>query len=169
MESPLKYFLLICISLFATADIVEMEDGTCYEKKGKMHYIVPCPTAKRPENGQKSQEVQPEGLQKREKCIFRIGEYQLHYIRPEQDPDSGVSCIDAQHFIGKINPGYDKSLKQNKKYIGKLIVRRALSTCRVEIYYGDFITIGLMSGDRLMCDSFMVDLPRIANTGKRRY
>ena len=160
---------MICISLFATADIVKMEDGRCYEQKGKMHYIVPCPTVKSHEAGQESQKVQVSGPQKGEACVFRMGEYQLRYIRPKQNPEGGVSCIDAEHFIGKINPGYDTSLKINKKYIGKFIVKRALSTCKVEIYYGDFITIGLMSGDRLMCDSFMVDLPRIANGGKRRY
>ena len=158
----LKYFLILCISLFALADIIEMEDGTCYEQKGKMNYIVPCPSKKSPEAAQQAQEMQTAEPKEGGKCLFRMGEYQIHYLKPERDPDSGVSCIDAQQYVGRINLGYDKSLKINKKYIGKLIVRRALSTCNVEIYYGDFITIGLMSGDRLMCDSFMVDLPRIA-------
>jgi len=150
------------------ADIVKMEDGTCYEQKGKMHYIVPCPSKKSHEPTEEPQGAHAVNPEEGNQCVFRMGEYQIRYVKPERDPESGVSCIDAQQYIGRINLGYDTSLKVNKKNIGKLIVKRALSTCNVVIYYGDFITVGLMSGDRLMCDNLMVDLPRIVNGGKRR-
>ncbi len=161
----MKYFLFLCISLFAFAEIVEMDDGTCYEQKGKMLYVAPCPSHKRaeaavesqPQPEQESSVPEPKG-----ECFFRLGEYQVKYLKPSNGQGEGVSCIDAQHYIDRINLGYDSSLKKNKKYIGKMIIKRALSQCNVEIYYGDFITIGLMSGDRLMCDDFMVDLSSMA-------
>ena len=154
----MKYFLFVFITLFAFADIVEMEDGTCYEQRGKMNYIAPCPSKKPPEPAQESQSDQTVEPQQKGKCLFRLGEYQVQYLKPSKTESGGVSCVDAQQYIDRINLGYDSSLKKNKKYIGKMIVKRALAQCNVEIYYGDFITIGLMSGDRLMCDDFMVDL-----------
>jgi hypothetical protein len=85
--------------------------------------------------------------------VFRLGEFEITYLKPKKG--DGVSCVDAQHYIPRLNLGYAPSLKPNKKTIGRLVVKRALSTCKVEIYYGDFITVGLMSGDRLMCDDLM--------------
>jgi len=163
LEHLLKYFLFIFITLFAFADIVELEDGTCYEQRGKMNYIAPCPSKKPPEPVQESQPYQADvEPQQKGECLFRLGEFQVQYLKPRKGEGEGVSCVDAQHYIDRINLGYDTSLKKNKKYIGKMIVKRALAHCNVEIYYGDFITIGLMSGDRLMCDDFMVDLSSMA-------
>ena len=161
----LKIILLLSLSFFAFADIVKLEDGSCYEQRGKMNFVVPCPSKRSPEPEQRRSTQRQIEEQESGRCLFRLGMYQVEYLKPEGGRAEGVSCIDAQHYIDRINLGYDPSLKKNKKNIGKLIVKRALSHCRVEIYYGDFITIGLMSGDRLMCDDFMVDLPSI---GRRR-
>ncbi len=146
----MKTILFLLSAIVANAEIIKMDDGTCYERKGKMNYIVPCPS-KKPAKSDTAETAQaPDG-----ECVFRVGEYEMRYIEPRPEEGEGVSCIDAQHYIDRVNLGYDKSLKINKKKIGRLIARRALSKCNVELYYGDFLTVGIMSGDRLMCDDLM--------------
>ena len=149
----MKYYLILIFMVFTNAEIVKMDDGNCYEKKGKMNFIVPCPVEKKQQPKNDTGGMQPN--QNSGKCTFRVGTYEIEYVKPEKG--EGVSCVDAQNYIHSVNLNYDKSLKKNKKNIGKLIVKRALSKCNVDIYYGDFITIGLMSGDRLMCDDLMAD------------
>ena len=151
MENILKFSLFFFISIFVYAEIVTMEDGTCYERKGKMNYIVPCVKEKTPETPDPMPSVK-----KNKKCLFRIGEYEVQYLEPQSKSDNTISCSDSRHYIDTMNLGYDKSLKTNKIKIGDLIVKSGLSKCAVELYHGDFMTIGLMSGDRLMCDNFMV-------------
>ena len=157
----LKYTLFFLISLFIYAEIVTMEDGSCYERKGNMNYIVPCVTKKTPETPESVPSVE-----KNEKCLFRIGEYEVQYLKFQSKSDNTVSCGDSRHYIDTMSLGYDKSLKTNKIKIGDLVVKKGLSKCVVELYHGDFMTIGLMSGDRLMCDNFMV-YHSTANTADR--
>lgn len=162
----MKYTLFLFASLFLYAEIVTMEDGTCYERKGKMNYIVPCVKKKAPEPLASVPSVEKNG-----KCLFRIGGYEVQYLQPQKTKsDHKISCIDSRHYIDTMSPGYDKSLKANKTKIGDLVVKKGLLKCAIELYHGDFMTIGLMSGDRLMCDNFMVYHSTIgsANRGGRR-
>ena len=147
----MKFSLFLVISLFVYAEIVTMNDGSCYERKGKMNYIVPCPKKKTPEISDPMPSVE-----KNEKCLFKIGEYEVQYLKPQSQEDNTISCSDSRHYIDTMSLGYDTSLKTNKTKIGDLVVKKGLSKCAVELYHGDFMTIGLMSGDRLMCDNFMV-------------
>lgn len=161
----LKYSLFFLISLFIYAEIVVMEDGSCYERKGNMNFIVPCATKKTPETPESVSSVD-----KNEKCFFRIGEYEVQYLKPQSKNDNVISCSDSRHYIDTMNLGYDTSLKTNKTKIGDVVVRKGLSKCAVELYHGDFMTIGLMSGDRLMCDNFMIYHSTIGTVkrGRRR-
>jgi hypothetical protein len=151
----MKFLLFLVIVVSVNAKIVKMDDGSCYEREGKMNYIVPCPTKKKPEVRQEDSGAA--GIAGSGDCRFRIGTYEMRYIPPKKG--EGVSCIDAQEYIDRVNLNYDKTLKKRKKNIGTLIAKRALSKCRIDLYYGDFLTIGLMSGDRLMCDDLMADFP----------
>ena len=163
----MKYSLFFLISLLAYAEIVTMDDGICYERRGKMNYVTPC-AKKKTFNapGHSSSGALP-SVEKNEKCLFRIGEYEVQYLGIQSQSGNVISCNDSRHYIDTMNLGYDKSLKTNKIKIGDVVVRKGLSKCAVELYHGDFMTIGLMSGDRLMCDNFMV-YHSTANTGNRR-
>ncbi len=133
-----------------------MDDGSCYERRGNMNYIVPCAKKKSSEvPGQISSDA-VSSAEKNKKCLFRTGEYEVQYLKPQSKSDDTISCSDSRHYIDTMSLGYDKSLKTNKVKIGDLVVKKGLSRCAVELYHGDFMTIGLMSGDRLMCDNFMV-------------
>ncbi len=152
----MKFSLFLFISLFAYAEIVTMEDGTCYERRGNMNYVAPCVKAKTPGTPGQASSEPASSVEKNKKCLFKIGEYEVQYLKPQSQNDDTISCSDSRHYVDTMNLGYDKSLKTNKIKIGDVVVRKGLSKCTVELYHGDFMTIGLMSGDRLMCDNFMV-------------
>ncbi len=152
----MKYSLFLFISLFVYAEIVTMEDGTCYERRGNMNYVAPCVKAKTPKSPEGVSSDPASSVEKNKKCLFKIGEYEVQYLKPQSQNDDTISCSDSRHYVDTMNLGYDKSLKTNKIKIGDVVVRKGLSKCTVELYHGDFMTIGLMSGDRLMCDNFMV-------------
>ncbi|MEA3417764.1 MAG: hypothetical protein U9Q90_00015 [Campylobacterota bacterium] len=142
-------FIIFClINISAYADIVTMDDGKCYERKGSMSYIVPCP--------QEETVKQKPKADKKENCIFKIGKYSIQYLESKSKNDNNVSCDDSLQYIKTMHLVYDKSLSTNKTKIGDLVVKKGLSECNIQLYYGDFLTIGLMSGDRLSCDDFMI-------------
>ena len=152
----MKFSLFFLISLFVYAEIVTMEDGTCYERRGNMNYVAPCEKKKNSKTPDEVSFDPASPVEKNKNCLFKIGEYKVQYLKPQSQNNDIISCSDSRHYIDTMNLGYDKSLKTNKTKIGDVVVRKGLSKCTVELYYGDFMTIGLMSGDRLMCDNFMV-------------
>jgi hypothetical protein len=140
-----------------------MEDGKCYEQKGKIYYVVPCA---KPKN--LVEETGESVAAKKDKCLFKLGKYSVKYQKPQIENENIISCEDSLHYIETMTLGYDRSLKTNKIKIGDLIVKSGLSTCKVVLYYGDFMTVGLMSGDRLMCDNFMVYHATSGGVGRRQ-
>jgi hypothetical protein len=143
----MRFIIFLPIVIAAYAEIVTMDDGKCYERKGSINYIVPCPAAK--------QTADPKPpTAKKEGCTFKIGEYNIEYLKSKNG--SKLSCDDSLKYIKTMHLGYDKSLSTNKTGIGNLVVRRGLSECTIQLYSGNFLTIGLMSGDRYTCDDFMV-------------
>ncbi len=155
--------LLVSLGLGLNAEIIKMEDGTCYERQGKINYITPCPRKKNPNLkkveepigvGQAIENGQERGKSK--KCLFKIGEFSTEFLELKAEAENRISCDGSREYIDMMSLGYDTSLKNNKVKIGDLIVKKGLFRCRVGLYYGDFMTIGYMSGDRLMCDDFMV-------------
>ena len=152
--------LLFCTGLYA--EIVKMDDGSCYERKGKLNYITPCPSKKPPKETKTAQgnhTGQSAGVD--QKCLFKIGDYSAEYLKSKTADGEAVSCGDSREYIDAMSLGYDASLKKNKLKIGDVIVKKGLAKCKVELYYGDYMTIGFMSGDRLMCDDFMVHHGRL--------
>ena len=164
----MRYSLFFLISIAVYAEIVTMEDGTCYERRGNMNYVAPCKKAKTPETPGQASSDSTSSAEKNKKCLFKIGEYEVQYLKPKLQNNETISCSDARYYIDTMNLGYDKSLKTNKSKIGDIVIRKRLSKCAVELYHGDFMTIGLMSGDRLMCDNFMVYHSTIGATRGRR-
>ncbi|HHD72947.1 MAG TPA: hypothetical protein ENL02_03450 [Epsilonproteobacteria bacterium] len=161
----MKAIILVCLSLmsFVSAERVMMEDGKCYEQKGKIYYIIPCAKESSP-----AEEPGESAIAKKEKCLFTLGKYSVKYQKPQEENEDIISCADSLHYIETMILGYDKSLKTNKIKIGDLVVKSGLSKCEVELYYGDFITVGLMSGDRLMCDNFMVYHSTSGRAGRKQ-
>jgi len=161
----LKAIIFLCLSLltFVSAETVTMEDGKCYEQKGKIYYVVPCTKQKSP-----AEEPEESAVTKKEKCLFKLGKYSVKYQKPQEENENIISCEDSLHYIETMILGYDKTLKINKIKIGNLIVKSGLSKCEVELYYGDFITVGLMSGDRLMCDNFMIYHSTSGSAGRKQ-
>ena len=133
-----------------------MEDGTCYERRGNMNYVAPCKQKKSPKTSDETSQNSLSSVEQDKKCFFKIGEYKVQYLKPQSENDDVISCSDSRQYIDTMSLGYDKSLKTNKTKIGDVVVRKGLSKCTVELYHGDFMTIGLMSGNRLMSDNFMV-------------
>ncbi|MEA3491211.1 MAG: hypothetical protein U9R27_04855 [Campylobacterota bacterium] len=160
----MKYIILLLISISAYAEILTMEDGKCYERKGSMNYIVPCEkkipsrhkyTEKRPTD-EKYRDQQSTEEKKEEECILKIAGYTLKFIDDNSAVEDKILCDDSIQYIKTMFLGYDKSLCNNKKKIGKVIARKGFSQCSIELYADNFVTIGLMSGDRHTCDDFMI-------------
>ncbi len=175
MSIFLKYIMLILFSfgLVLNAEIIKMEDGSCYERQGNINYITPCPRKKNPNLKEVKQpteagelKVDGQAIEKSNKCLFKIGEFSTEFLELKANADNRISCDDSREYINTMSLGYDASLKYNKVKIGDLVVKKGLFKCRVGLYYGDFMTIGLMYGDRLMCDDFMVYHTR---SNRRRY
>lgn len=159
--------LLSSLTLGIQAEIVKMEDGSCYERQGKINYVTPCPRKKNPnlkEIVQPAKEAQT--AVENNNCLFKIGEFSVKFLELEKEANNRVSCGDSREYINMMSLGYDVSLKNNKVKIGDLVIKKGLSRCQVGLYYGDFMSIGLMYGDRLMCDDFMVYHTRI-NRGRQ--
>ena len=165
-----KFFLFLFLSSLLPAEITKMEDGHCYESKGKMRYIAPCPRVEKkisdPEQMKRS-ETTGEASGEGGKCLLKIEGYGAEFVKTKVT--RSVSCSDAQEYFDTMSLGYDKSLKNNKIKIGEIIVKKRLSKCVIALYYGDFMTIGLMAGDRLMCDDFMIYHSMLGSRSRRRY
>lgn len=147
----MRFIAFLLIGLLAYADNIIMEDGKCYEQKGKINYIVPCPKKTSTPSGK------PEShSEKKEGCLFKLGQYNVEFINSKSKKTKTVSCDDSLMYIKSMHLGYDKSLSAHKIKIGDLVVSKGLSECAIGLYHGDFLTIGFMSGDRLLCDDFMV-------------
>ncbi len=163
----MKIIFFLFLSLSVYGEIVTGEDGKCYEQDGKMYYIVPCNEKKTAESATDSGDSATNEI-KKEKCVYRLGEYRVVYHGLPAGNENVISCEDSLSYIKTMVLGYDKQLKINKVGIGNLSVKKGLSKCDIALYYGDFITVGLMSGDRLMCDNFMVYQSSLNRTGRRR-
>ena len=166
----MKIIFFLFLSLSVYGEIVTGEDGKCYEKDGKMYYIVPCSEKKIAENNTNTTDSKHSATNgtKKEKCVYRLGEYRIAYHGLPADNEYAISCEDSLSYIKTMALGYEKQLKINKVGIGNLSVKKGLSKCDIALYYGDFITVGLMSGDRLMCDNFMVYQSSLNRAGRRR-
>ena len=151
--------LLLNISIYAQ---VVMENGECFERKGNMNYIVPCkqqnisdmkPTIDIDSNQNIRTAHDNNGESGR--CHMTMGPYSIEYKNSSKDTKNLLSCSDSMEYVKDMFLGYEKSLSQSKKRIGEVIVKRGFSTCNIELYYGEYIAIGLMSGDENMCNDFM--------------
>ena len=167
----MKFLIIVLLGSLLQADIVKMEDGNCYERKGKISYIAPCPTIKKKssETKQAEQSQRLGGTSEGSgKCFLKIEGYSVEFVKPKVGNANTISCGDSQEYFNAMSLGYDKSLKKNKVKIGDIVVKKGLSKCFVELYYGDFMTIGFMSGDRFMCDDFMVYHSMYGSQSRRR-
>lgn len=155
-------FLLLHLSLYAE---IVMDNGQCFEKKGNMNYIVPCkkqtvtPDVISPSTAMNTQNDIPKEIvsqTKKNGCQFKIGRYAIEYTHTIENSRENIACDDTLQYIKSMFLGYEKTLSINKKKLGDLIVKRGFSSCNIELYFGDYISIGLMSGDKNMCNDFMV-------------
>jgi len=151
--------LLLNISIYAQ---VVMDNGQCFERKGNMNYIVPCrkqnisdmkPTVDT--NSNQIIKTTQENKKESNRCHMMMGLYSIEYKNSLTDTQNILSCSDSMEYIKSMFLGYEKSLSQSKKKIGEVVVKRGFSTCNIELYYGEYISIGLMSGDENMCNDFM--------------
>lgn len=85
-----------------------------------------------------------------------MGLYAIEYKKISKDSAVAIDCDDSLVYVKGMFLGYEKSLSTNKQKLGDLRIKRGFSTCDVELYYGDYISIGVMSGDESMCNDFMV-------------
>jgi len=156
-------FLLLIVPLFA--EVVKMDDGKCYEKKGKIFYIAPCPkieektentmTASAADNVPKESEE--------EMCRFTVGPYRLVYAEYPLKKKMDISCDDALQNIKAMVLGYDESLRKRKSKIADLTIRNGVSKCRIGLFYGEYLMVGIMSGDKPLCNDFMVYHSRVGH------
>lgn len=148
-------FLLLHLSLYAE---IVMDNGQCFDRKGNMNYIVPCPSKANLAKQREQQSVEnkePNTLTQSNPCITPLGRYNIEYKSTPLNDATEISCIHAKEYINSMFLGYTKSLSNSKQKIGELMVKRGFSHCRIELYYGEYITVGIMHGDKNMCNDFM--------------
>jgi len=159
----MKNMIFLLISILSYGKIINV-DGQCFEQKGHMNFVVPCPKEEsvtmepqhKAQGGAKSSnsDIQNSG------CIFTIGKYSVEYKNNDAVDGEGLSCDGSLEYIKSMFLGYEKSLSINKKKIGDIVVRKGFSKCNIELFYGDYISIGIMRGDTNMCNDFMADHAR---------
>ncbi len=142
-------YLLLLIALVLQAETIKMEDGQCYEKVGKMHYVTPCPKESEAHTEERS-------------CVYTLGEYRLEYLKPTSSAKKALDCDALLENIKSMHLVYETSLITDKVKIAAIQVKYQESLCKVELYSGDFIYVGLMSGDQLVCNGFMEYHSRLA-------
>ncbi len=148
-------FLLLHLSLYAE---IVMDNGQCFERKGNMNYIVPCPSKR--DVVQKRQQrsvasIEQNSVMQDNPCITTLGKYTIEYKSQPIKSATEISCVDAKEYIHSMFLGYEKSLTIGKQKIGELMVKRGFSHCNITLYYGEYITVGIMDGDKNMCNDFM--------------
>ncbi|SFV63990.1 hypothetical protein MNB_SV-6-250 [hydrothermal vent metagenome] len=160
----MKIVIFLLISILSYGKIINI-DGQCFEQKGNMNLVVPCPsegkvTIEQKQLPQENTNENSSHTDDSSKCLFTIGKYSLEYKNSDAADGEGLSCDGSLEYIKSMFLGYEKSLSINKKKIGDIVVKKGFSKCNVELFYGDYISIGIMSGDRNMCNDFMADQSR---------
>jgi len=146
----MRYLLFVLAFGVLRAEIVKMEDGQCYEQHGKMHYVTPCPKEKRSDQKQQSAQSEEDNA-----CRYSLGEYQIKQVSSSASQEGQSGCDRLLEHIKSMHLVYETSLITDKEKIATMQVRFKESLCKVELYSGDFIYVGLMSGDQLVCNGFM--------------
>ena len=109
----MKYIMLLSVSLGLglNAEIIKMEDGTCYERQGKINYITPCPRKKNPNLKKVEEPIEAgQATGKSKKCLFKIGEFSTEFLELKAEAENRISCDGSREYIDMMSLGYDTSL-----------------------------------------------------------